>query len=57
MLDINPDFGTEELIRMVRQSMFLQPAASIEFADVQVIDEEKALRLARQWVAENKPRS
>ena len=45
---INPDLGVEEIIRMVKQSIEIRVSGDAEFGGTEIIDEEKALRLARE---------
>jgi hypothetical protein len=48
MLEINPDLGAQEITKIVKQAIHLQGGIANEFAEAEVIDEEKALELARQ---------
>lgn len=48
VLDVNPELGTEELAALVRQCISAQGGPSNEFGDAQVIDEQKAVALARE---------
>lgn len=52
ILEINPDLGVEEMRQIIRQAMSTLAdargkAATGEFAQAEVIDEEKAVALAR----------
>ena len=47
MLAVNPELSTHELIAMVRQAISVQGGPESDFATVEVINEEKALALAR----------
>jgi hypothetical protein len=47
MLEINPELGHLELIGLVRQAVREQGGPGNEFAGAEIIDEEKALALAR----------
>jgi hypothetical protein len=51
ILDIHPDMGTHEMIALMRQCSRRRGATANEFASAEIIDEEKALRLARESVA------
>ncbi len=48
VLEINPELGVQELTALIRQAMRRQGGPSAEFSDVEVIDEDAALRLARE---------
>lgn len=48
IVEINPNLGVHEIARVVRAATSLRGASSIEYADVETIDEELALELARK---------
>jgi hypothetical protein len=48
--EINPEMGTHEMIALVRECTRVRSEADVEFTMTEVIDEEKALRLARASV-------
>jgi hypothetical protein len=48
MIEINPDLGVHELGALIRQATALRGGSNNDYSDVEVIDEEKALRLARE---------
>lgn len=50
ILEINPEMGTHEMIALVRACTSSRGGVG-QFASAEVIDEEKALRLARASVA------
>jgi hypothetical protein len=52
MLAINPDLTTKELIELVRQAIIVMGADRDEFAGAELIDEEKALELARSTLVQ-----
>jgi hypothetical protein len=45
--EINPNLGTQEIIALIRESLQAQGGNGNEFASAEVLDEDKALRLAR----------
>jgi hypothetical protein len=47
MLDINPALGTPQLIELIRQATLVRGPGGLGFAEVETVDEEEALRLAR----------
>ena len=47
MHELNPELNTYQLIDIVRQSMRLYGGENPDFAQIEVIDEEKALSLVR----------
>lgn len=47
IIEINSELGIREISSIIRQSTHRQGSETHEYADVEVIDEEKALRLAR----------
>ena len=53
MLLINPELSSKDLIKIVRECMVIQKDASGEFSSVEVVDEDKALKLAKEWPIEN----
>ena len=46
MMALNPALSAMDMIEIIRESTILQGSLAGEFASVQTIDEEKALRLA-----------
>ncbi len=52
MLTINPDLSAAQIIDFIKKSTLVQEQSEIagEFLQAEVIDEEKALRLARETV-------
>jgi hypothetical protein len=48
LLEINPHFMTSELIDIIRQCTRRQGGLASEFAGAEVIDEEQAIRLAKE---------
>jgi hypothetical protein len=52
IVEINPALGTSEIIALVRQSLQAQGGNGNEFASAEILDEEKALRLARATLSE-----
>jgi hypothetical protein len=47
MHELNPELGTRQLIDIVRQSLKQNGGVHSDFAQIEVIDEEKALSLVR----------
>jgi hypothetical protein len=47
MHEMNPNLGTHAMIEIVRQSMRIYGGDNPDFAQLEVIDEEKALSLVR----------
>ncbi len=47
MHELNPALGTRQLIEIVRQSMRVRGGSDPDFAQLEVIDEEKALSLVK----------
>ena len=47
MIAINPDLGTSDLIELVRMATEKSSDESGEFSSIDLINEEKAIRLAR----------
>ena len=47
LLAINPDLTTREIIEIVQQSMHAQGETAGDFATAQVVDEKKAIELAK----------
>jgi hypothetical protein len=54
ILEINPEMGTHEMIAIVRQCTRSRGGSASDFASAEVIDEEKALRLARESLKHKK---
>lgn len=52
IVEINPELGVQEISMLIRESTALRGGLSNEYADVEVIDEDKALRLARATLAQ-----
>jgi hypothetical protein len=48
LIAINPDLGVSELIEIVRTSIITQGERAGEFAASEVIDEAKAMRIAKE---------
>jgi hypothetical protein len=48
VVEINPALSIRDVAALIRQATSLRPGASIEYADVELIDEELALDLARK---------
>jgi hypothetical protein len=48
IVEINPELTTREVIEIMNQSTRARGAEAGEFAGAEVIDEEKALKLARE---------
>ncbi|MGZ3689596.1 MAG: hypothetical protein ACXWPM_06955 [Bdellovibrionota bacterium] len=51
VLAVNPDLGVTEIIELIKQSIAPQGDEAGEFATSEVVDEEKALRLARETLS------
>jgi hypothetical protein len=59
IMAINPDLSATEMIGLIRQSTEAQAQSGIagEFAQAEVINEEKALRLAKDSLSTARPAS
>ena len=54
LVEINPELTTQELIQLVRQSTRPQGSTSGEFTAAEVVDEAKALSLAKASLTRTK---
>lgn len=53
IMAINPELSAPEILAMVRESIHVQGGKGSEFAQAEVIDEAKALRLAQGTLRKN----
>jgi hypothetical protein len=54
ILEINPNLTSDQMIALVRECTSVRNGRDKEFAWVEVVDEEKALQLARQSLSPSK---
>lgn len=52
--EINPELGVQEMSAMIRAATQRRGGPGYEYADVEVIDEEKAMQLARESLASSR---
>ena len=47
IVEINPDLGVDEIVALIRGSMKPRGGPALDFASAEVVDEQRALELAK----------